>query len=69
MNVYNWQQLDEHVKKIIKSVQESEFQDKDFIDVMAGRMADVTLIIGEKGYMLFDKTIAKDIINASIKKT
>jgi hypothetical protein len=68
MNVYSWRELNEKTDSLIKSVKESEFKDDDFIDIIATRMADITLVLGETGYNLFDKTIAKRIINAEIKK-
>ena len=68
MNVYSWKELNAKVDSLIKSVKESEFKDEAFIDIIAGRIADITLVLGETGYHLFDKTIAKRIINAEIKK-
>ena len=68
MNVYSWKELNAKIDSLIKSVKESEFKDDDFIDIIATRMADITLVLGETGYNLFDKTIAKRIINAEIKK-
>ena len=56
------------VDSLIKSVKESEFKDEAFINIIAGRMADITLVLGETGYNLFDKTIAKRMIDAEIKK-
>lgn len=68
MNVYSWKELNAKVDSLIKSVKESEFKDEAFIDIIAGRMADITLVLGETGYNLFDKTIAKRMIDAEIKK-
>ena len=68
MNVYSWKELNLKVDSLIKSVKESEFKDEAFIDIIAGRMADITLVLGESGYNLFDKTIAKRMIDAEIKK-
>jgi hypothetical protein len=68
MNVYSWKELNAKVDSLIKSVKESEFKDEAFIDIIAGRMADITLVLGESGYNLFDKTIAKRMIDAEIKK-
>lgn len=68
MNVYSWKELNAKVDSLIKSVKESEFKDEAFIDIIAGRMADITLVLGETGYNLFDKTIAKRMINAEIEK-
>tara|TARA_R100000734_G_C3268975_1_gene65436 strand:+ start:23 stop:229 length:207 start_codon:yes stop_codon:yes gene_type:complete len=68
MNVYSWKELNAKVDSLIKSVKESEFKDDAFIDIIAGRMAELTLVVGETGYHLFDKTIAKRIINAEIEK-
>ena len=68
MNVYSWKELNVKVDSLIKSVKESEFKDKAFIDIIAGRIADITLVLGETGYNLFDKTIAKRMIDAEIKK-
>jgi len=68
MNVYSWKELNAKVDSLIKSVKESEFKDEAFIDIIAGRIADITLVLGETGYNLFDKTIAKRMINAEIKK-
>ncbi len=68
MNVYSWKELNAKVESLIKSVKESEFKDEAFIDIIAGRMADITLVLGESGYNLFDKTIAKRMIDAEIKK-
>ena len=68
MNVYCWKELNAKVDSLIKSVKESEFKDEAFIDIIAGRMADITLVLGESGYNLFDKTIAKRMIDAEIKK-
>lgn len=69
MNVYSWKELNAKVDGFIKSVKESEFQDEAFIDIIATRMADINLILGDTGYMIFDKTIAKRIINAEIKRS
>ena len=52
----------------INRIKESEFRDDDFIDIIATRIADITLVLGETGYNLFDKTIAKRMINAEIEK-
>ena len=68
MNVYSWKELNAKVDSLIKSVKESEFKDEAFIDIIAGRLADITLVLGETGYNLFDKTIAKRMIDAEIKK-
>jgi hypothetical protein len=68
MNVYSWKELNIKVDSLIKSVKESEFKDKAFIDIIAGRIADITLVLGETGYNLFDKTIAKRMIDAEIEK-
>ena len=68
MNVYSWKELNAKVDSLIKSVKESEFKDEAFIDIIAGRIADITLVLGETGYHLFDKTIAKRMIDAEIKK-
>lgn len=68
MNVYSWKELNAKVDSLIKSVKESEFKDEAFIDIIAGRMADITLVLGESGYNLFDKTIAKRMIDAEIEK-
>jgi len=68
MNVYSWKELNLKVDGLIKSVKESEFKDKAFIDIIAGRIADITLVLGETGYNLFDKTIAKRMIDAEIEK-
>ena len=68
MNVYSWKELNAKVDSLIKSVKESEFKDETFIDIIAGRIADITLVLGETGYNLFDKTIAKRMIDAEIKK-
>ena len=68
MNVYSWKELNAKIDSLIKSVKESEFKDDDFIDIIATRISDITLVLGETGYNLFDKTIAKRIINAEIKK-
>jgi len=68
MNVYSWRELNAKVDSLIKSVKESEFKDEAFIDIIAGRIADITLVLGETGYNLFDKTIAKRMIDAEIKK-
>jgi|TARA_E500000318_G_C3543994_1_gene205799 hypothetical protein len=68
MNVYSWKELNAKVDSLIKSVKESEFKDEAFIDIIAGRIADITLVLGETGYNLFDKTIAKRMIDAEIKK-
>jgi hypothetical protein len=68
MNVYSWKELNAKVDSLIKSVKESEFKDEAFIDIIAGRIADITLVLGESGYNLFDKTIAKRMIDAEIKK-
>ena len=68
MNVYSWKELNAKVDSLIKSVKESEFKDEAFINIIAGRMADITLVLGETGYNLFDKTIAKRMIDAEIKK-
>ena len=68
MNVYSWKELNAKIDSLIKSVKESEFNDDDFIDIIATRIADITLVLGETGYNLFDKTIAKRIINAEIEK-
>jgi hypothetical protein len=68
MNVYSWKELNLKVDSLIKSVKESEFKDKAFIDIIAGRIADITLVLGETGYHLFDKTIAKRMIDAEIEK-
>ena len=68
MNVYSWKELNAKIDGLIKSVKESEFKDDDFIDIIATRISDITLVLGETGYNLFDKTIAKRIINAEIKK-
>jgi|TARA_R100001460_G_scaffold4121_1_gene11911 hypothetical protein len=68
MNVYSWKELNAKVDSLIKSVKESEFKDEAFIDIIAGRIADITLVLGETGYNLFDKTIAKRMINAEIEK-
>ena len=68
MNVYSWKELNAKIDSLIKSVKESEFKDEAFIDIIAGRIADITLVLGETGYNLFDKTIAKRIINAEIEK-
>ena len=68
MNVYSWKELNVKVDSLIKSVKESEFKDKAFIDIIAGRIADITLVLGETGYNLFDKTIAKRMIDAEIEK-
>ncbi len=68
MNVYSWKELNLRVDSLIKSVKESEFKDKAFIDIIAGRIADITLVLGETGYNLFDKTIAKRMIDAEIEK-
>jgi hypothetical protein len=68
MNVYSWKELNAKVDSLIKSVKESEFKDDAFIDIIAGRIADITLVLGETGYNLFDKTIAKRMINAEIEK-
>jgi hypothetical protein len=68
MNVYSWKELNLKVDSLIKSVKESEFKDKAFIDIIAGRIADITLVLGETGYNLFDKTIAKRMIDAEIEK-
>tara|TARA_B100000035_G_C20759778_1_gene447788 strand:+ start:94 stop:300 length:207 start_codon:yes stop_codon:yes gene_type:complete len=68
MNVYSWKELNAKVDSLIKSVKESEFKDDDFIDIIATRIADITLVLGETGYNLFDKTIAKRMINAEIEK-
>jgi|TARA_Y100000015_G_scaffold17287_1_gene16639 hypothetical protein len=68
MNVYSWKELNAKIDSLIKSVKESEFKDDDFIDIIATRIADITLVLGETGYNLFDKTIAKRMINAEIEK-
>jgi len=68
MNVYSWKELNLKIDGLIKSVKESEFKDKAFIDIIAGRIADITLVLGETGYNLFDKTIAKRMIDAEIEK-
>tara|TARA_R100001463_G_scaffold19111_2_gene47181 strand:+ start:664 stop:870 length:207 start_codon:yes stop_codon:yes gene_type:complete len=68
MNVYSWKELNAKIDSLIKSVKESEFKDEAFIDIIAGRIADITLVLGETGYNLFDKTIAKRMINAEIEK-
>ena len=68
MNVYSWKELNAKVDSLIKSVKESEFKDEAFIDIIAGRIADITLVLGETGYNLFDKTIAKRMIDAEIEK-
>tara|TARA_R110002012_G_scaffold257424_2_gene437667 strand:- start:341 stop:547 length:207 start_codon:yes stop_codon:yes gene_type:complete len=68
MNVYSWKELNLKVDSLIKSVKESEFKDKAFIDIIARRIADITLVLGETGYHLFDKTIAKRMIDAEIEK-
>ena len=68
MNVYSWKELNAKIDSLIKSVKESEFKDDAFIDIIAGRIADITLVLGETGYNLFDKTIAKRMINAEIEK-
>jgi len=69
MNVYNWRQLNEAVDSLIDSVRKSEFKDDAFIDLIATRMADINLVMGDTGFMLFDKAIAKRIIHAEIKKS
>ena len=69
MNVYSWKELNAKIDGLIKSVKESEFKDDDFIDIIATRISDITLVLGETGYNLFDKTIAKRIINAEIKRS
>ena len=63
MNVYSWRELNAKVDSLIKSVKESEFKDEAFIDIIAGRIADITLVLGETGYNLFDKTFDKRFIN------
>lgn len=68
MNVYSWKELNVKVDSLIKSVKESEFKDEAFIDIIAGRIADITLVLGDMGYHLFDKTIAKKMIDAEIEK-
>ena len=68
MNVYSWKELNAKIDSLIKSVKESEFKDDDFVDIIATRIADITLVLGETGYNLFDKTIAKRMINAEIEK-
>ena len=59
MNVYSWKELNAKIDSLIKSVKVSEFKDDDFIDIIATRISDITLVLGETGYNLFDKTIAK----------
>ena len=69
MNVYNWRQFNEAVDGLLQTVRDSKVQDDNFIDMMATKMADINLVMGDTGFMLFDKTIAKRIINAEIKKS
>lgn len=69
MNVYNWRQLNEAVDGLLQTVRDSKVQDDNFIDMIATKMADINLVMGDTGFMLFDKTIAKRIINAEIKKS
>ena len=56
MNVYSWKELNSKVDSLIKTVKDSEFKDEDFIDIIATQMADINLVLGDTGFMLFDKT-------------
>ena len=69
MNVYSWKELNAKVDSLIKTVKDSEFKDEDFIDIIATQMADINLVMGDTGFMLFDKTLAKRIIHAEITKS
>jgi|TARA_R100001509_G_C4837697_1_gene205461 hypothetical protein len=66
--VTNWSQLNDKVKSCIKLVKDAESPDEKFIDLASEAMSEITLKIGDKGIMLFDKDLAREIINAEIKK-
>jgi len=66
--VTNWSQLNDKVKSCIKLVKDAESPDEKFIDLASEAMSKITLKIGDKGIMLFDKDLAREIINAEIKK-
>ena len=66
--VTNWSQLNDKVKSCLKIVKDVESPDDNFIELAAEAMSEITLKIGDKGIMLFDKDLAREIINAEIKK-
>lgn len=66
--VTNWSQLNDKVQSCLKIVKDTESPDDNFIELAAEAMSEITLKIGDKGIMLFDKDLAREIINAEIKK-
>lgn len=66
--VTNWSQLNDKVQSCLKIVKDVESPDDNFIELAAEAMSEITLKIGDKGIMLFDKDLAREIINAEIKK-
>ena len=66
--VTNWSQLNDKVESCLKIVKDVESPDDNFIELAAEAMSEITLKIGDKGIMLFDKDLAREIINAEIKK-
>jgi len=68
MKVYSFVEFNEKIDGYLNAVPVDSKPGDAIWEEMANKMAEVTLTLGETGYVLFDKQLASDLIDIHVKQ-